>query len=151
MCEKISKSVKHYSISLIGLTLSTWSAESLYISSHLWPPIWMSNIVQHFPLAIMSNGLVCVIDYYFNQPPPSLKYCCNIFVFYLLWKYSILLYICWGVGCMRVYVGGAICIRPCRTWLSMGINVHLRQASKRYMMVSVSIPGRCMHINSVHF
>ena len=26
--------------------------------------------------------------------------------FYLVWKYSILFYICWGVGCMRVYVGG---------------------------------------------
>ena len=33
----------------------------------------MSNIIRGFPLAIMSNDLVCMIDYYLDQPPPSLK------------------------------------------------------------------------------
>ena len=78
-------------------------------------------------------------------------FCCKIFGFYLVWKYSILFCICWGTGCMCVYVGGALCVRPCGMWLSTGIDVHLRWASKVYMMVSVSIPGRCMCIDSVRF
>ena len=43
------------------------------------------------------------------------------------------------------------CVRPRGTWLSTGIDVRLRRASKVYMMVSVSIPGRCMCIDSVCF
>ena len=78
-------------------------------------------------------------------------FCCNIFVFYLVWKYSILFYICWGAGCMHVYVGGALCVHPRGVWLSTGIDVHLWQASKVYMTVLVLIPGRCMRTNSVHF
>ena len=30
-------------------------------------------VIWGFPSAIVSNDLVCMIDYYFDQPPPSLK------------------------------------------------------------------------------
>ena len=45
----------------------------------------------------------------------------------------------------------AICIRPRGVWLSTGIDVRLRRASKMYMTVSVSIPRGYMHIDGVRF
>ena len=78
-------------------------------------------------------------------------FCCYIFV--SLFGVKILnIILCMlrrGVyACVRRW---AICIRPRGLWLSTGIDVCLWQVSKVYMMVSVSIPRRCMRIDSVRF
>ena len=76
-------------------------------------------------------------------------FCCYIFV--SLFGVKILNIIlcmsrCGVYACVRRW---AICVRPRRVWLSMGIDVCLWRASKMYMMVSVSIPRRCMRIDIV--
>ena len=79
------------------------------------------------------------------------QFCCYIFV--SLFGVKILNIILCMLRC-RVYVcvcRWALCIRPRGLWLSTGIDVHLRQASKMYMTTSVSIPRRCMRIDSVRF
>ena len=51
-------------------------------------------------------------------------------------------------ACVRRW---AIYVRPRGVWLSTGVDVRLRQASKVYMMGPVSIPRVYMRINDVRF
>ena len=81
----------------------------------------------------------------------SMQFCCYIFVSLFGVKIlNIILYMsrCGVYACVRRW---AICVCPREVWLSTGIDVRLQQASKMYMTVSVSIPRRCMRIDSVRF
>ena len=51
-------------------------------------------------------------------------------------------------ACVRRW---AIYVCPRGVWLSTGIDVRLRRASKMYMTVSVLIPRVCMRIDDVRF
>ena len=55
---------------------------------------------------------------------------------------------CGMYACVRRW---AICVRPRGVWLSTGIDVRLRRASKMYMTVLVSILRVCMRIDDVRF
>ena len=110
----------------------------------LWLPKSMSQLHLIFPVVTSLQHwrtLFLVITFF----------CCNIFVssFGVKILNITLCMLRHGVyACVRRW---AICIRPHGLWLSMGIDVHLRWASKVYMTVSVSIPRRCMCIDSVRF
>ena len=80
----------------------------------------------------------------------SVFYC---YILYLLFDVRILnvaLYVLrHGMyACVRRW---AICIRLRGVWLSTGIDVRLRRASKMYMTVLVSIPRGYMRIDDVRF
>ena len=95
--------------------------------------------------------LLPLAEFAYNNTHSATTFCCNIFVSLFGVKILNIILCMLRRGVYACVCRWAICIRPRGLWLSMGIDVRLWRASKVCMTVSVSIPGRCMRINSVCF
>ena len=138
---------------------ASWMRCCLHMSLRLHGQSWwitpttLLSHIQHAKVILCLPNSMCGIHpvFHISMLEPSTPFYCNIL--YLLFDVRILNVVLYvsrrGMyACVRRWV---ICIRPRGVWLSTGIDVRLRRASRMYMTVSVSIPRGYMRIDDVRF